>query len=417
MEKTKKEKKKFEGIEIWNFLNKKIPAGTMLIPLIISAIITTISIHCGLGESLWEFMGNPMEDLFGKSGQMLLIGLMLFYTGTAITARDFVEVARRGVWPMLARFIPAYGISAIVMIFCGVNGFLGIDTITFTVCVTSVNAALYMGVIEPYGDTSDNGNFPILLILAMPLVPFIFLSSFGEGGGDMLSKIMQIFSLLIPFLLGVILGNLDPKIRKVFKSGNAVILPFLGFEFGSNIDLVDAFQGRVIIGALLLTVIFLAISIIIPAIVELFALKRPCYVTMGSSALAGTALSIPPMLDTYTFGTIAGADAAKDSIAMLAFVLLITNILCPFLTKWTMNYYFKHNQVMARKIFKDTHPELLEAVYDENGNYRTHHHNHQIFSHIFKIRSHKANNKNLDTNKNEINKNIQNKILTENHNA
>lgn len=389
MKTTNSKKKAFKGVPIWNFLSKKIPAGTMFIPLILSAIITTISIHCGLGESLWDFMGNPMKDLFGASGQMLLIGLMLFCTGTAITGRDFIEVGKRGVWPMLARFVPAYVLSAVVILVCGVNGFLGIDAITFTVCVTSVNAALYMGVIEPYGDAADNGNFPILLILAMPLVPFIFLSSFGEGEGSLLTKIMQIFSLLIPFLLGVLLGNLDPKIRSVFKSGNTIILPFLGFEFGSNIDLVKAFQGEIILAALLLTVIFLAIAIILPSIVECFILKRPCYVSMGSCALAGTALSIPPMFENYTFGGTAGADAASNSLAILAFVLLITNILCPFFTKWTMNYYFKHDAERARSLFSQTHPELLAAVYDADGNYRTHHHNHEIFSHIFHIRSHK----------------------------
>ena len=97
-----KEKKKFKGIGIWNFLNK-FPAGTMLVPLVISAIISTICIHCGLNESLWEYLGNPMKDLFGKSGQMLIIGLMLFCTGTMIKPRDFVEVGKRGIWIILAR--------------------------------------------------------------------------------------------------------------------------------------------------------------------------------------------------------------------------------------------------------------------------------------------------------------------------
>ena len=43
-----------------------------------------------------------MKDLFGKSGQMLIIGLMLFCTGTMIKPRDFVEVGKRGIWIILA---------------------------------------------------------------------------------------------------------------------------------------------------------------------------------------------------------------------------------------------------------------------------------------------------------------------------
>ena len=384
----KKEKKPFKGVKIWDFLNK-IPAGTMFVPLVISAIITTICIHCGLGVSLWNYLGNPMKDLFGSTGQMLLIGLMLFCTGTTITGRDFIEVGKRGIWIILARLIPAYIICAIVFVCCGVNGFAGIDSITLACCLTSANAALYMGIIQPYGDDSDKGTFPIMLIFSMPLVPFIFLSCMGSGSSDITTSILQIISLLIPFLLGVLLGNMDQKIRNVFKGGNAIILPFLGFQFGSTIDLVNAFQGEVILAALLLTVIYWAVTMIIPYLVDRFILKRPGYASVASCSLAGVALSIPAMVATYTFNGVSGADAAKNATAILAFVLFITNILAPFFTKRTMNAYLKHNHDDAVRVFERSHPELLAAVYDENGNYRTHHHNHEFYKKIFHLKSHK----------------------------
>ena len=399
----KKEKKPFKGVKIWDFLNK-IPAGTMFVPLVISAIITTICIHCGLGVSLWEYLGNPMKDLFGSTGQMLLIGLMLFCTGTTITGRDFVEVGKRGIWIILARLIPAYIICAVVFLTCGVNGFAGIDGITLACCLTSANAALYMGIIQPYGDDSDKGTFPIMLIFSMPLLPFIFLSCMGSGSSDITSSILQIFSLLIPFLLGVLLGNLDHKIRDIFKGGNAIILPFLGFHFGSTIDLVNAFQGDVILAALLLTVIYWAVTMIIPYLVDRFILKRPGYASIASCSLAGVALSIPAMVSTFTFDGISGADAAKNATAILAFVLFITNILAPFFTKWTMNVYFKHHHDDAVKVFSRSHPELLLAVYDENGNYRTHHHNHDFYKKIFHIKSHKEDIKDDDKEKSEVKK-------------
>ena len=385
---TKKEKKPFKGVKIWDFLNK-IPAGTMFVPLVISAIITTICIHCGLGVSLWEYLGNPMKDLFGSTGQMLLIGLMLFCTGTTITGRDFIEVGKRGIWIILARLIPAYIICAVVFVCCGVSGFAGIDAITLACCLTSANAALYMGIIQPYGDDSDKGTFPIMLIFSMPLLPFIFLSCMGSGNGDFTQSILQIFSLLIPFLLGVLLGNLDHKIRDVFKGGNAIILPFLGFQFGSTIDLVNAFQGDVILAALLLTVIYWAVTMILPYLVDRFILKRPGYASIASCSLAGVALSIPAMVKTFTFNGVSGADAASNATAILAFVLFITNILAPFFTKWTMNVYFKHNHDDAERVFSRSHPELLAAVYDEHGNYRTHHHNHDFYKKIFHFKSHK----------------------------
>jgi 2-keto-3-deoxygluconate permease len=378
----KKEKKPL-NVGIWAFLNK-IPAGTMFVPLVISAIICTITVECGLGtgvvgqgQTLWEFLGNPMKDLFGKTGQMLLIGLMLFCTGTMIKPHDFVDVFKRGFWLLLARLFPAYLLSAIVWFTCGPKGFCGIDFITFTTVVTSANAALYMGIIPPYADNSDRAAFPVMLILSMPLLPFIFISSFGSVGdasGQTLTKIVQIFSLLIPFILGFILGNLDSKIREIFKGGNAIILPFLGFEFGSTINLVNAFKPSVLLAALLLTVIFWAITMIIPYIVDRYCLKRPGYASIGSSSLAGVSLSIPIMFSNYMFKGSIGADLISNSVSIMAFILLITNILSPFFTKGIMTYYFKHHQgdkiSDVNRVFGETHPELISNLYDENNKYK-----------------------------------------------
>ena len=401
MENEIEEKKKFNGIGIWKFLNK-IPAGTMFVPLVISAIICSICIACGLGTgkpgeglTLWNYLGNPMKDLFGSTGQMLVIGLMLFCTGTMIKPHDFVEVFKRGIWIILARLIPAYILSCLIFVFCP-NGFLGIDPVTLCVCVSSANAALYMGIIPPYADNSDRATFPIMLILSMPLLPFIVISCFGTTTGDagLIGKIMQIVSLLLPFILGFILGNLDPKIREVFKGGNAILLPFLGFQFGSTINLAKAFSdGMLWVAAIVLILIYWAITLVIPYIVDRFALKRPGYASVGSASLAGVALSIPTMFAAYSFNGVIYGDKVGNATLILAIVLLVTNILDPFFTKWTMNYYFKSHQgeKMADpiRVFEKDHPELLAAIYDENGNYRTHHHNHDFYKKIFHIKSHK----------------------------
>lgn len=46
-----KNEKKPRNVGIWAFLNK-IPAGTMFVPLVISAIICTITVECGLGTGV-----------------------------------------------------------------------------------------------------------------------------------------------------------------------------------------------------------------------------------------------------------------------------------------------------------------------------------------------------------------------------
>ena len=70
-----------KNVNIWKTL-QKVPAGTMFVPLIIGALITTVC-QGMLHFDLWATLGNPMQDMFSSSGQMLLIGLMLFCTGTS----------------------------------------------------------------------------------------------------------------------------------------------------------------------------------------------------------------------------------------------------------------------------------------------------------------------------------------------
>ncbi len=226
-----------KNINIWKSL-QKVPAGTMFVPLIIGAVITTI---CqGIFDfDLWGTLGNPMKDMFSSSGQMLIIGLMLFCTGTQLKLSDMADALHRGVLLILVRLGVAYGLCALFYALFGYEGFLGISFLAFVCAVTSANAALYMGIISPFGDKADKASFGIMLICSMPLLPLLFLGFYGEAGfGE--AQVMQIISLIIPFILGMVLGNLDMDIRKVFAGGNAIILPFLGFEFGSTINLIDA---------------------------------------------------------------------------------------------------------------------------------------------------------------------------------
>ena len=75
-----------KNVNIWKTL-QKVPAGTMFVPLIIGAIITTIC-QGFFQFDLWSTLGNPMKDMFSSSGQMLIIGLMLFCTGTQLKMSD-----------------------------------------------------------------------------------------------------------------------------------------------------------------------------------------------------------------------------------------------------------------------------------------------------------------------------------------
>lgn len=316
------------NLNIWSSL-QKVPAGTMFVPLIIGALITTVC-EGFFGLNIWETLGSPMEDMFSSSGQMLLIGLMLFCTGTQLKPQDLKEAMHRGVLLILVRLGVAYGLCAAFYAAFGYEGIFGISFLAFVCAVTSANAALYMGIISPFGDKADKASFGVMIICSMPLLPLLFLGFFGTSGFGM-AQVVQIGSLLIPFLLGMALGNLDTEIRKVFSSGNAIVMPFMGFQFGSTINLVAAF--KMIPQGLMLSALYFIIVIGPSYLFERRVLRRPGYASFASASLAGVALVIPSMA--------AASNAAlevfvADTVATLAFVLAVTNVLCPFLVRWIL---------------------------------------------------------------------------------
>ena len=92
---------------------------------------------------------------------------------------DMADALHRGVLLILVRLGVAYGLCALFYALFGYEGFLGISFLAFVCAVTSANAALYMGIISPFGDKADKASFGIMLICSMPL---LFLGFYGEAG-------------------------------------------------------------------------------------------------------------------------------------------------------------------------------------------------------------------------------------------
>ena len=239
---------------------------------------------------------------------------------------DMADALHRGVLLILVRLGVAYGLCALFYALFGYEGFLGISFLAFVCAVTSANAALYMGIISPFGDKADKASFGIMLICSMPL---LFLGFYGEAGfGE--AQVMQIISLIIPFILGMVLGNMDMDIRKVFAGGNAIILPFLGFEFGSTINLIDA--AKMLPQGLLMSIIYFII-VITPLYLRAHSAASSWLRLRGQWLAGRCGAGIPSMAAA---SNTAFEPYVTSAVAILAFVLAVTNILCPFMVKFIL---------------------------------------------------------------------------------
>ena len=101
--------------------------------------------------------------------------------------------------------------------------------------MTSLLPAFYIGLMDAYGDDIDRAAYGLLNLISIPAVPICILSFENSGG----LNYMALLASVVPFLLGMLLGNLDPAIRRLFAPAGTICLPFLGFTLGTSINLMS----------------------------------------------------------------------------------------------------------------------------------------------------------------------------------
>ena len=187
-----------------------------------------------------------------------------------------------------------------------------------------------MGIIQDYGEPADMGNFALLNVITTPAIPLLILSA---GSGNMGSSLLGVVSVLLPFVLGVVLGNLDPKMSKIYGAVTPIALPFMGCCFGSSINLINAVQAGA--AGILLAVIYLVLHLPMLATDKCIN-RRPGYCATAMCSVAGIALIVPTMVSSLGEAYAAQAEVALSQIALC---LLLTNIASPFLTKMAVKLW------------------------------------------------------------------------------
>lgn len=332
-------------VPIQKILNK-VPGGRIIIPLIIGSIVVSICDAFGVKDP-WAMVGSPAMYLFSSKGITIVLGFMLFFTGTQIDVRKMKPMLTRGFPLLLLRLGIAYALSFLFFYFTKDLGnvWIGISFVTFTSCLTSTNAGMFMGLVNPYGDDADYSYFGILLLTALPAFPMLLIQ--GSQGGEV--DYMSMISILLPILFGMLLGNLDPNIRKVFEHGNDVVIPFLGFQFGSAIKIATAM--KMIPQGLFLICCWYLVGVLPSFLLEKYVMKRPGYISVACSAMAGVALSIPELVFERKIFDNFNEEALDNSLASLALVLVVSSILCPILTELNNKFFYKHHKEYCMEKF------------------------------------------------------------------
>ena len=288
---------------IMRFL-KKIPAGMMVVPMLLGAIINTF-----LPEV--TNIGSFTTAVFTSAGANTAIGIQLFCLGTTLRVRDMGGVVKRGGVLLISKFVIGAAIGIVVGKVFGPTGVLGLSSLAIISAVTNSNGSIYLALMNSYGDTVDQAAMPLLAINDGPMLTMI---AMGIGGlADI--PFMALVAAIGPILVGMILGNIDKDLSDFLAPAGTILLPFVGFCLGAGMNLTNIAKG----GAQVIV------------LCDRFISRRPGYAGWAVATTAGNAVAVPAVIAEADPSWAQWADVATSQVAASA---ILTAILVPIITSW-----------------------------------------------------------------------------------
>lgn len=303
---------------------EKIPGGLILVPLVISACFNT------LFPNLLQTVGGPTEGLF-KSGTNTVIGLMLFACGATVSFKKLGSILKSGAVYAVCKLVIIFGLGIAFLRIFGVDGIGGVTAFAFLPVICYMNPGLFVAMVHQYGAPDDIGMTLLPQLFCMPVWSVLIFNL--SSGADV--SWMSAVNVLVPFVVGMILGNLDPDFVKFIRPASVICLPLMGFVFGAAINLKTAFSAG--LSGIVLALFVLAVNLIL---MYLFAdkliLKRPGWFGVTLCATTGAACMDPALMAA---GNKAYGAYIAGALPLIVLVFVITTFAVAFLTKVVTKKY------------------------------------------------------------------------------
>lgn len=190
---------------------------------------------------------------------------------------------------------------------------------------SDTNGGLYMALMVQLGKRVED--VTAYSIMSIESGPFFTMLILGIAGLAHFPVLAFVFALL-PLVLGMLLGNFDPKMRDFLQPGVSLFIPFFALALGTTINLL----GIIGAGA---SGILLAVFVVAVTGAVLLTVDR----LTGGNGLAGIAASSTAGNAAIVPTAVAAIYAGYRPIAATATVqvsaaVVVTAILTPIVTAW-----------------------------------------------------------------------------------
>jgi 2-keto-3-deoxygluconate permease len=300
---------------------ERIPGGLMVVPLLLGCAIAT------LAPGAPKFLGSFSGAMFGNPLPVLAV----FYVcvGATVAFETTPYVLKKG------------GVLLITKIACGLlcavvlgrvlgNGvvsagfFRGLSALAVVAAINDTNGGLYMALTGQYGRTRDAAAYSLMSLESGPFLTMLTLGAAGLSAFPWPAMLGAI----LPLLVGMLLGNFDPKMREFLGRGVPVLIPFFAFTLGTTIDARSVWHAGLLGVALGVFVVAFSGSV-------LWAADRLSGGTgvagVAAASTAGNAAAVPAIVAA---ANPAYTEAAGPATVLVSASVVVTAITVPLLTAW-----------------------------------------------------------------------------------
>src|SRR3954452_634002 len=321
----------------------------MTLPLCAGALLVTFAPNAP------AFLGSFTGALF--TGSLPILSVFYVCIGATASVRSLPGVLKKGGVLLGTKVLLGIITGVIVGHWLGIEPvaagwFTGFSTLAVVAAINDTNGGLYMALMNQYGRAEDAAAYSVM---SLESGPFLTMLTLGIAGLSAFPW-QALVGAILPLALGMLLGNLDPAMRRFLAPAVPALVPFLGLPLGLTINLTAVWQAGLLGIGLGLFVVLVGGAVLLLAD-KLTGGDGIAGLAAGTTA--GNAAVVPTIVAQ---ANPVYAPAAQSATVLVASSVVVTAILCPIITVFWARVVLKQPAGGTREaeavLAADLHPHL-----------------------------------------------------------